>query len=72
MAIPIDKKDTLDIADTIAIQICNAIKQGLNGNDIILARNIIQEELNNWISDCETEQIAGRQEKINDSWEQEI
>lgn len=60
MATQIDKRDVLDIADDIANQICTGIKQGINGNDVILIRNIVEECINDWISDAETEDAKNK------------
>lgn len=59
----ISKKDTLDIADSIAQSIY--VSQVVNDTDkrlsIITIRDIIEEGLNGWISECEIEQAEQNQ-----------
>jgi len=58
MSTKIDKKDTLDISDGIAKHIYTALQNAHIGNinsPHVWIREIIQEGLNDWISDCETE-----------------
>lgn len=56
MSVTISKKDTWDIADGISLRLEGIRNLRLLEEDIKLIREIIEEELNDWISDCETEQ----------------
>ncbi len=62
MATQIDKKQTLDIADGIARDIWQAYKgiQAPSTHEYIWIRDIIEEGLNSWISDCESEDAEYR------------
>lgn len=63
----ISKKDTLDIADSIAQSIY--VSQVVNDTDkrlsIITIRDIIEEGLNGWISECEIEQAEQNQQRYD-------
>ncbi len=69
MSTKIDKKDTLDIADGIAECVWRALKDakipGLqNMGSHVWIRDIIEEGLNDWISDCETEDADNKSNDI--------
>lgn len=63
IATQIDKKDTLDIAHSIAenIYIANVVSNGADNRiGVVKLRDIIQEGLNAWITVCETEDTEYR------------
>lgn len=67
----IDKKDTHDLANSIAIKLMNMISAGdlvvgpVNAKMEVQWTKEIQEELNNWIGECETEDAIETQRIVD-------